>query len=219
MSERIAGVFFDLDGTFADTAPDLGGALNRLREEEGLTPVPLTQLRAHTSSGVRGMLATGMGIFPGDPRYSPFCQRFLRHYADNICRDTVLFPGIAELVRKLSNAGIPWGIVTNKARRFTTPLVAELDLASRAACVVSGDSARRPKPHPDTLLMAAALTGVSARRSLYIGDDHRDIVAGHAAGMQTVAVRYGYLGEELPIEDWDATHIVDDVDSIWRLVA
>lgn len=202
-------VFFDLDGTLADTAPDLGGALNRVRVEEGLEPLHLDALRRVTSHGVRGLLQVGFGLAPGDPHYAAHAARVLAHYSAALCVETRLFPGIAELLDLVEAHRLRWGIVTNKALRYTVPVVDGLDLLRRAASVVGGDSAPRAKPAADPLLLAAAVAGVEPARCLYVGDDARDIHAGLASGMTTVAVRYGYLGDGLPIEAWGADHTID----------
>lgn len=205
----IRAVLFDLDGTLADTAPDLGAALNCLRIEEGLPPMPLSELRAFTSQGVRGLLRAGMNMLPENSAYAGFAERVLTHYQRDICRHSRLFDGIPELLGVLDARGIQWGVVTNKHARFTTPLVNALGLARRACCVVSGDTAARPKPAPDPLLYACSLSGHAPADCLYVGDDRRDIEAGHAAGMAAVAVRWGYLGVDDPIENWGADHIIE----------
>ncbi|MCM8596097.1 HAD-IA family hydrolase [Accumulibacter sp.] len=207
-------VLFDLDGTFADTAPDLAAALNRLRSDLGLTAVDSARLRPFTSQGVRGMLRAGLEMFPGDPLYADFYERFLVYYSQDLCVDTIVFPGIEELLRRFEAVGSPWGIVTNKAQRFTLPLLSRLGYAKRAACVVSGDSARRAKPAPHPMQLACRLIGRDPEQCLYVGDDLRDIQAGRAVGMVTVAVRYGYLGDGEPIESWGADHVVDDAGEI-----
>ncbi|MBL8395620.1 MAG: HAD-IA family hydrolase [Candidatus Accumulibacter sp.] len=202
-------VLFDLDGTFADTAPDLAAALNRLRSDLGLAPVPPAHLRPYTSHGVRGMLKAGLDMWPGQPLYAEFHERFLDYYSQDICVETTVFPGIDEILARCEQHGAPWGIVTNKAQRFTLPLLSRLGYAKRAACVVSGDSARRAKPAPQPMRLACRLIARQAAHCLYIGDDPRDIQAGRAVGMVTVAVRYGYLGDGDPIETWGADHLVD----------
>ncbi len=210
-------VLFDLDGTFADTAPDLAAALNRLRADLDLAPVPSGRLRPFTSQGVRGMLRAGLDMLPGDPRYLEFYDRFLRYYRQDICVETTVFPGIDELLGRFERRGSPWGIITNKAQRFTLPLLAQLGYAKRAACVVSGDSARRAKPAAPPMQLACSLIARDPARCLYVGDDLRDIQAGRAVGMGTVAVRYGYLGDGDPIEDWGADHLVEHVHEIAAL--
>lgn len=209
MLQPTCGVLFDLDGTLADTAPDLAAALNRICAEDGLPPISLDLLRPHTSSGVRGMLGAGLGIPPEDSRYPALFERFLQHYEQALCVSTRLFPGIAELLDQLDAKRIPWGIVTNKRHRYTLPLVAQLGLTLRAASIISGDTAARPKPAPDPLLLAAQELGLLPAQCLYVGDDLRDIQAGLAAGMTTVAVRYGYLGTTTSPEQWGAHHLID----------
>lgn len=210
-------VLFDLDGTFADTAPDLAAALNRLRLDEGLDPVPAGQLRAFTSQGVRGMLKAGLGMHRQDYRYTEFHDRFLTYYSQAICVATEVFPGVDDLVSRMEQIAMPWGIVTNKAQRFTLPLMASLGYVKRASCVVSGDSAPRAKPAPQPLRLACRLIGRQPQRCLYIGDDARDIAAGRAAGMTTVAVRYGYLGDDDPIENWGADYLIHRAEEVAAL--
>jgi phosphoglycolate phosphatase len=201
-------VLFDLDGTLADTAPDLAAALNRVRQEEGLPSVGEELTRPVTSQGVRGLLRVGFGLQPEDGAYTAVAHRVLAHYEAAICRDTRLFEGMDSVIAALEARRIKWGIVTNKHARFTVPLVSALGLDRRAACVVSGDTAARPKPFPDPLLHACAVAEVSPSRTVYVGDDVRDIEAGHAAHMGTVAAAWGYLGENEPIENWGADAIV-----------
>lgn len=203
-------VFFDLDGTLADTAPDLGSALNALRAEEGLAALPLAHLRPYTSQGVRGLLRAGMDTLPEHPAYADFAERVLTHYQRDICKHTTLFAGMPELLAQLEARGLLWGIITNKHARFTHPLVKALAIDTRACCVVSGDTAARPKPAPDPLLHACQLTRLAAADCIYVGDDRRDIEAGRAAGMRTIAVRWGYLGVGDPIESWGADHIIEE---------
>ena len=202
-------VFFDLDGTLADTAPDLGGALNALRREQALKPLAMDVLRPHVSAGTRGMLHAGYGLRPDDPDYPALAERFLALYAQRLCEGTRLFDGMPELLASLEQRGIAWGIVTNKPQRFTLPLVDALGLAQRSVATISGDSAARPKPAPDTLFLAAERAGVAPADCLYVGDDLRDIQAAKAAGMRSVAAAWGYIGAGPAIETWAADHIAD----------
>lgn len=202
-------VLFDLDGTVADTAPDLGAAANALRGEEGLPPLPLVQLRPYTSHGVRGLLRIAFAIDGQHPDYPRLSARFLELYAANLCRETRLFDGMEELLARLENRGIPWGIVTNKRSRYTLPLMDALGLAARTPCIVSGDTTPSPKPSPLPVLHACRLLAVSPANALYVGDDRRDIEAGRAAGTSTAAVTYGYLGDSGPVLSWNAHFVVD----------
>lgn len=201
-------VLFDLDGTLADTARDLGSALNRLLNEEDRAPLSYEALRPHVSGGARALLRTGFGLTPADAAYAEFQRRFLAHYQAAICVDTILFEGIAALLDELDERTIPWGIVTNKAQRFTLSVVDALGLRDRAACLVSGDSSPRAKPDAGPMLLACQLVGARPAETLYVGDDLRDVLAGKAAGMGTVAVAYGYLGDGAPIEEWGADAII-----------
>ncbi len=214
IEHEVRAVFFDLDGTFADTAPDLAAALNRLREEHGMEPLPLPSLRPCVSQGARGLLRTGFGLMPDDSGYPEAHARFLTLYGEIVCEKTVLFPGIDALLARFEANGIRWGIVTNKVEKFTLPLLEKMGYHRRAACIVSGDTAPRPKPAPDPLLLASEWTGIPPGECVYIGDDLRDIEAGRAAAMTTIAARWGYLGEDLPIEHWGADFIVDEAAEI-----
>lgn len=203
----IKAVLFDLDGTFADTAPDLSYALNLMREARRLAPVPIEVTRPVTSLGARGLLGAGLGITPDHPDYLPMRDEFLELYAQNLCRYTRLFPGMAELLDDIEAQGLKWGIVTNKAERFAKPLIDLLHLGHRAACVVGGDTTGKLKPHPDSLLAASRMLAIATEDCIYVGDDRRDIEAGRAAGMKTVAVKYGYLNSSAP-EDWGADAVI-----------
>lgn len=197
-------VLFDLDGTFADTAPDLGYALNTLLETHGKPGLPLEQVRMVASSGARGMLGVGFGVAPGDPGYDALAAEFLDLYERNLCRCTGLFPGIGALLDAIEARGLAWGIVTNKAERFTLPLIRLLGLEPRAGCVVCGDTTAHRKPHPGPLLAAAERLGIEPAACIYLGDDERDMVAGRAAGMRVAVAEYGYMGLGNPPELWPA---------------
>lgn len=202
-------VLFDLDGTLADTAPDLGEAVNILLLEEGRTQQSLAMLRPYTSQGVRGLLKAGFGIDNSHPSYERLAHRFLEIYAERLCDATQLFDGIPELLDALEALNLGWGIVTNKRMRFTDPLVELLQLTPRTSCVVSGDTTAEAKPSPLPILHACQLLRCRPERTLYVGDDRRDIVAGNAAGCRTVAVSYGYLGDSGPLHGWGADLIID----------
>jgi phosphoglycolate phosphatase len=210
-----AAVLFDLDGTFADTAPDLGRAINAMRAARGLPPVSLADARRVTSLGARGLLGIGFGIGPEHADYMAMRDEFLRLYENNLCCDTVLFPGMAELIAGLEQRKITWGIVTNKAERFARPLLQQLGYATRAACIIGGDTTGHMKPHPAPLLAAAQAIRVAPQSCVYVGDDERDIQAGKAAGMRTIAVRFGYLNGSNP-DKWGAESVVDAPGDILR---
>jgi len=201
-------VLFDLDGTLADTAPDLAAALNRLRGEHGLAALALHSVRPYASSGARGLLQIGFGLEPGDARFEPLRDAFLDRYDARVCVETRLFPGMPELLAAIERRGIPWGIVTNKSSRFTPRIVAALGLEARAACVVCGDSTPHIKPHPAPLLHATRQLALEPARCWYVGDDLRDVQAAHAAGMRAVAVEYGYLGTGSAPRDWNAHAVI-----------
>ena len=204
MPDAIRAVFFDLDGTLADTAPDLGGALNELLAESGRPALAHDVFRPHVSAGTRGMLGVGFGLNPDHAEYPDLASRFLELYSARLCVGTRLFDGMPQLLDELDRRDIRWGVVTNKPARYTEPLMECLGLAERCAAIVSGDSAPRPKPAPDTILLACEKSGVSPRLTFYVGDDLRDIQAAHAAGVRAIAAAWGYLGDGLPITDWNA---------------
>ena len=203
------GVLFDLDGTLADTAPDLGFALNQQRLARGMPELPIEAVRSQASSGARGLLKIGFNIEPGQSGYDAMRDEFLDIYERNLSRNTRLFPGVAALLEQIERRGLRWGIVTNKSERFTFPLLRALTLIERAACVICGDTTPNPKPHPAPLLAAAEKLGIPARQCIYVGDDERDVQAGHAAGMPVVVARYGYLGNGTPPEQWGADGFID----------
>jgi len=205
----VDAVLFDLDGTLADTAPDLAAALNRVRGERGLAALPLHALRPYASHGARGLLGAGMGIGPDDPSYEELREAFLAQYETALCVRTTLFAEVAALLDALEARALRWGIVTNKAQRFTAPLLEALRLSTRAAAVVCGDTTAHSKPHPAPLLFAAERIGVAPGRCVYVGDAERDVIAGAAAGMPTIVARYGYLEPQDEPDAWSASGIID----------
>ena len=216
--KAVALVLFDLDGTLVDTAPDLAGAVNRMLAARGLEEVPLAELRPVASHGARGLLGRAFGVAPADPEFESLRQEFFREYESALCVESTLFPTMDAALAQLEAHGVRWGIVTNKMARFTDPLVRALGLHTRAACVVSGDTTPRSKPDPAPLLHALAATTTAADAALYVGDDLRDIQAGRAAGMRTVAVSYGYLGDGPHYEQWGADHIIDSPAELLSLI-
>jgi phosphoglycolate phosphatase len=213
----IKAVLFDLDGTFADTAPDLAYALNRMRRERGLPPLPLAVTRPVTSLGARGLLHAGFGVTPENPDYARLREEFLSYYEQDLCRETRLFPGTAEVLDTLEARGLRWGIVTNKAERLARLLLDRLRTGSRAACIIGGDSTGRIKPHPEPLLAACRAIGMDAAACIYVGDDRRDVEAGHAAGMRVAVALWGYLNGLDP-ETWNANWLLKNPQDLLRLV-
>lgn len=209
-------ILFDLDGTLADTAPDLAAAVNLMRTTRGLPPAPYLNLRPVASAGARGLLAAGFDVTPEHPEYEEMRTEFLRNYEAAIADQSTLFPHVNALLNGLDELGIPWGIVTNKIERFTLPLLPMLGL-QHAKCVVAGDTTAHPKPHPAPLLEAATRIGIRPQHCWYVGDDLRDIQAGQAANMQTVAAAWGYCGAIEPTH-WNADAILDSPLELLELV-
>ena len=205
----IKAVLFDFDGTLADTAPDLGHALNRQRIARGMLALPIEQIRPQASAGSRGLLDLGFNIKPGDNDYESMRDEFLYFYTERLCHDTCLFPGVDELLDELEIRDLPWGIVTNKPARFAHPLIKMLGLTQRVACVICGDETNNTKPHPEPLLAASNKIAISPTNCIYLGDDIRDVQASLAAGMQPLVARYGYLGNDQPPENWGARYLID----------
>jgi len=202
-------ILFDLDGTLVDTAPDLAYALNLQRERHGLAALPLDEIRPFASHGSRGLLHKGFGLTMDDPEFESMRTEYLALYDEVFARSPVLFSGMAEVLAHIENQGLRWGVVTNKPRRFTEPMMQVMGLSRRAACVVSGDDAARAKPYPDTLLLACTQMAVNPQQCLYIGDAERDIEAGRTAGMKTVLAMYGYLDDQDQTEQWGADATID----------
>ncbi len=211
MSARFAvkAVLFDLDGTLIDSAPDLGAAADQMRTSRGLPSLPLSDYRPLAGAGARGMLGVAFGMTPDHPDFPTMREEFFRNYEQRMLANTLASDGVAELVEALAERGLAWGIVTNKSMRFTGPLTREMPLFASARAVVGGDSTPHAKPHPAPLLEAARQLGLAPGECLYVGDDERDIVAGRAAGMPTVAATYGYLGQRSDWQDWGADAQID----------
>lgn len=203
---RWRGMLFDLDGTLADTAPDLAAAANAMRVDRGLDALPLDPLRSVASQGARGLLRVAFDLAPDDADYEAMKDEFLARYESDIAVHTHLFDGMADVLDALEQRGLAWGIVTNKATRFTAPLMKYLSLADRAGTIVSGDTTPFTKPHPAPLLRAAEEIDLPPSECVYVGDDHRDILAGQAAGMHTIAAAWGYCAT--PAVQWDAGVVV-----------
>ena len=209
MFKNIRAVLFDLDGTLIDSAPDLGAAADKMRTDRGLPSLPAQRYRPMAGAGARGMLAEAFGMTPEHADFAQMREEFFQNYAARLTQCTTVFAGVPELIAQLRVRQLPWGVVTNKMARFTDPLVQALPLFQSAATVVSGDTTPHAKPHPAPLLYAAQQLNVPACDCVYVGDDERDIVAGLAAGMATVAATYGYLGAQADAQQWGAHAVVN----------
>jgi phosphoglycolate phosphatase len=200
----VQAVLFDLDGTLIDSAPDLGAAADKMRLDRGLPSLPPERYRPMAGAGARGMLGVAFGLTPEHATYEALREEFFGNYERCMTERTYAFDGVTELIQQLVSRELVWGVVTNKASRFTDPLTRAMPLFATAAAVVSGDTTPHAKPHPAPLFEAARRLGVDPVHCVYVGDDERDIVAGLAAGMGTVAATYGYLGQQTDIARWQA---------------
>ncbi|MFP5463417.1 MAG: HAD-IA family hydrolase [Gammaproteobacteria bacterium] len=205
----LAAVLLDLDGTLADTAADLAHALNRLRDEQGMAPLAVSELRPYVSQGARGMLACALDIGPQDADYVRLRERFLTLYAESCARQATLFDGFADVLGELRGRGRRIGIVTNKLERFAAPLLRALCVWPDAACLITPDLLRLPKPDPEGVLLACERLGVAPAASVFVGDDPRDIAAGQAAGTRTVVAGYGYIAPGEDVAVWGADACID----------
>ncbi|MBC7600200.1 MAG: HAD-IA family hydrolase [Polaromonas sp.] len=204
MFNSIDAVLFDLDGTLIDSAPDLGAAADKMRTDRGMEPLPLIDYRHMAGAGARGMLGVAFGLTPGDADFGALKEEFFVNYEACMTQRTYAFEGVVELIAKIDQAGLKWGVVTNKSARFTLPLTRQMPLFGSARTIVSGDTTPHAKPHPAPLFEAARQLQVEPGRCVYVGDDERDIIAGRAAGMATVAAAYGYLGGIANTHGWKA---------------
>lgn len=220
-SRDVRAVLFDLDGTLVDSAPDLAGAANQMRSVRGLADLPYAQLRPMVGTGARGMLGVALGVTPAAPDYEALKHEFLDLYESRMLRETRVFESVMGLLEALQRRSLPWAIVTNKAERFALPLTQALGLQRGAAAVIGGDTTPHAKPHPAPLLEAARRAGVAPEHCIYVGDDERDILAGRAAGMRTVAAAWGYLGQGAPIHEWGADLTIESPQALlhWLSVA
>lgn len=218
MFKSINTVLFDLDGTLIDSAPDLGAAADKMRTDRGLASMPLAQYRPMAGAGARGMISVAFGLTPLDADFEKLKEEFFVNYETCMTERTCAFEGVVELIAQINQAGLKWGVVTNKSARFTLPLTQAMPLFATARTIISGDTTPHAKPHPAPLLEAARRIGVNPVRCVYVGDDERDILAGRAAGMPTVAALYGYLGTAIDVSKWkaDAT-IVSPIDLLQLL--
>jgi len=206
----IAAILFDLDGTLIDTAPDMGAALNNLLIEEGLAPIPLEIIRPYVSQGALVLTRLGFSDQVAESEIEPLRLRYLDHYRAIVADDSVLFDCFEEVLDRLEERNIPWGIVTNKPQWLTTPLLEQMGLHKRTAVVICGDTLKKRKPHPLPLIVAAETIGIACKNCVYVGDDPRDIEAGKAAKMKTLIAAYGYIGKDASLDDWQAEGIIEN---------
>ncbi len=219
MFADVQAVLFDLDGTLIDSAPDLGAAADKMRLDRGLSSLPLANYRPMAGAGARGMIGVAFGLKPEHADYAALRDEFFANYEQCMTQSTYAFEGVPELIADLMALDLPWGVVTNKAARFTDPLTRVMSLFGSARVVVSGDTTLYAKPHPAPLLEAARRLAIEPARCLYVGDDERDIVAGLAAGMGTVAVTYGYLGQQADPSRWGAHAVINSPGALLQLLA
>ena len=211
-------ILFDLDGTLVDTAPDLGHALNIQLIRHGKQPLSDAEIRPFASHGSRGLLGLGFGITPKDNHFMPMRDEYLSIYDTVFTRSPILLNGMADLLQVIETKELRWGIVTNKPRRFTLPLIKSMGLDKRAACVISGDDAPQPKPSPATLLLACKEIGVKPENCVYVGDAERDVQAGNSAGMKTVVALFGYIDATDKPHEWGADALIQAPEDLLGLI-
>lgn len=215
----LRAVFFDLDGTLLDTAQDLSNALNATLLEDGLPPLPFDEARAIVSEGSFALVKQGYQLHDEDPQIPALRQRLLDHYLRDLSANTRPFPGIESLIAQIAEAGMLWGIVTNKPWPYAEPLMQNFRFAKEPSCLLCPEHVQHRKPDPESLFLACTQTDCHIHESIYIGDHRRDIECGKRAGMRTVAVTYGYIPVNDDPEQWGADHCVDDASELWPLIA
>ena len=218
MFKDITAVLFDLDGTLIDSAPDLGAAADKMRTDRGLPSLPLDGYRFMAGAGARGMLSVAFGMTPLHQDFEAMKEEFCKNYELDLTGRTYAFEGVAEMIDHISRANLKWGVVTNKSQRFTLPLTQAMPLFKTALTIVSGDTTPHAKPHPAPVIEAARQLGMAPERCIYVGDDERDIVAGRAAGMLTVAAAYGYLGASADTAAWGADAVIESPSALLQLL-
>ena len=215
---RPLALLFDLDGTLVDSAPDLAGTANDMRQQRGLAPLPYADLRPHAGSGARGMLGAAFAVVPGQSSYIALRDEFHDRYEQRLLQLSALFEPVAALLLTLQHAAVPWGIVTNKSLRFAQPLTAALQPLGLAGVLIGGDSTPHTKPHPGPLLEAARQLGHAPGHCVYVGDDLRDMQAARAAGMAGWAAAWGYLGPHSAVQDWGADRVLGHPDEVLQIL-
>ncbi|MDF1820555.1 MAG: HAD-IA family hydrolase [Alcanivoracaceae bacterium] len=218
MKTHKPSVHFDLDGTLVDTAPDFYVVLNRVLEEAGRAPVSAAQVRQQVSNGARALIRLGFSLGPGDEDFEYWLNRLLDAYEQHLDVESCLFPGMTEVLQQLDDAGIPWGVVTNKPVRFSRPVLQGLGLGERVGAIICPDHVQQRKPDPEGLLLACRQVGADPLHSIYVGDHQRDIEAGRNAGMETVAALFGYIDAGDNPEDWNADHYIHQASELHGLI-
>ena len=216
---QVRAVLFDLDGTLIDSAPDLGAAVDKMRLDRGLSSLPPERYRPVAGAGARGLIGVAFGMTPEHAEFAAMREEFCVNYERCMTQNTFAFAGVPELIADLIGLDLPWGVVTNKASRFADPLTRAMPMFASARTVICGDTTAFAKPHPEPLLEASRRLGIEPAHCLYVGDDERDIVAGLAAGMATVAATYGYLGHEADPMAWGAHAVINSPGALWHLLA
>jgi phosphoglycolate phosphatase len=217
-SDHYRAVLFDLDGTLADTAPDLAAALNHTLERHGHRPLSLEQIKPSVSHGAAALIRLGFGLEPDDEEFEPLRQELLSYYSANNGEHTTLFSGMSELLEQLEQHDLSWGVVTNKPAWLTDPLMQQLGLTQRADSIVSGDTTSHSKPHPEPILHACRQIGCTPSECLFVGDAKRDIVAGKSAGTTTLIAMFGYLGRDDKPAEWQADGTIEQPADILQWV-
>ncbi|MCG6969480.1 MAG: HAD-IA family hydrolase [Gammaproteobacteria bacterium] len=212
----IRSVLFDLDGTLADTAPDLANALNNALVANGRSPLPLQSIRYQVSNGASALVKLGFNIDSGHAEFEPLRLQLLDFYAQAVATDTRLFEGMHEVLNTLEALNIAWGVVTNKPTRFTKPLLHALELSQRSACIICGDTLEKKKPHPEPILHACSIVGCQPNETIYVGDAQRDIEAGRRAGTKTLVAMFGYIDKNQRPRQWGADGYIDTPQDIIR---
>jgi N-acetyl-D-muramate 6-phosphate phosphatase len=209
----VKAVLFDLDGTLIDSAPDLAAAADKMRIDRGMPSIPYEQYRSMAGAGARGMLGVAFDMAPEHPNFVAWREEFFYNYEMCLTQRTKAFAGVEEMLCSLKLRGLPWGIVTNKSARFTDALVRQMPVLKDAATVISGDTTAHAKPHPEPMYEASRRINVLPQHCVYVGDDKRDIEAGQAAGMLSLAATWGYMGSH-DVNTWNADAALKEPDCV-----